>query len=127
MSTEIWMALIGLLVIIFQLIEHYFKRRMDKEVVASNNALLDAIKSMDKGLMNIMSNQSELLRSVKDTVEWTKDIHNKFDTDGAPIWYVPRSWSETQKEIVEMLREISNKLQRLDDILSRLDRRLNNK
>jgi len=100
---------------------------MDKEVVASNNALLDAIKSMDKGLMNIMSNQSELLRSVKDTVEWTKDIHNKFDTDGAPIWYVPRSWSETQKEIVEMLREISNKLQRLDDILSRLDRRLNNK
>lgn len=27
-------------------------------------------------------------------VSWTREIHERFDSDGSPLWYVPRSWKD---------------------------------
>jgi len=37
-------------------------------------------------------------------------MHDKYDADGVPLWYTPRSWSETQKEIIEICRDIATTL-----------------
>ncbi len=36
--------------------------------------------------------------------------HDKHDSDGTPLWYVPRSWIKTQKEISTMLRTMTETL-----------------
>lgn len=38
------------------------------------------------------------------------DAHAKYDSDGTPLWYVPRSWIKTQKEISKTLDQITQTL-----------------
>ena len=33
------------------------------------------------------------------------NLHNVKDSDGSPIWYVPRSWAATQREIVDKIKD----------------------
>ncbi len=52
------------------------------------------------------------------------DLHNHIDKDGVPLWYVPRSWADTQKEIVTELRMVTEIQKKTLDIIERLERRL---
>jgi len=52
------------------------------------------------------------------------DLHSRYDGDGTPIWYVPRSWAGTQKEIVGMLGDIAATQHKTMDLIDRLERRL---
>ncbi len=54
-------------------------------------------------------------------------MHTRYDSDGTPMWYVPRSWAETQKEIVNQLRSVSEVNMKMLDIIERLERRLEQK
>lgn len=55
------------------------------------------------------------------------DLHCRYDEDGTPIWYVPRSWSTTQKEIVGMLADIAATQHKTLDLIDRLERRFDQK
>ena len=52
------------------------------------------------------------------------DLHTHYDMDGVPLWYVPRSWAETQKEIADKLCMLSETQNKTLDIIERLERRL---
>ena len=52
------------------------------------------------------------------------DLHSHYDKDGVPLWYVPRSWADTQKEIVTELRMVTEIQKKTLDIIERLERRL---
>jgi len=61
------------------------------------------------------------------------EMHMKFDNDGTPIWYVPRSWNETMREIVDKLykqTEVAMRQTELQNktlsLVERLERRLEN-
>ena len=54
------------------------------------------------------------------------DLHMRYDSDGTPIWYVPRSWNETQKEIAEKLYGVSETQNKTLSIIERLEKRLDN-
>lgn len=38
------------------------------------------------------------------------DSHDRYDQDGTPLWYFPRSWSEVLQNIVKTQHEIAEKL-----------------
>jgi len=48
-------------------------------------------------------------------------MHLVTDEDGAPIWYTPRSWQLTQKEIAQTLGDISATQEAIRDTLVRLE------
>lgn len=52
------------------------------------------------------------------------EMHMKFDNDGTPIWYVPRSWAETNKDIVDKLYRIAETQNKTLAIIERLERRV---
>jgi hypothetical protein len=52
------------------------------------------------------------------------EMHMKFDNDGTPIWYVPRSWAETNKDVVEKLYRIAETQNQTLIIIDRLERRV---
>lgn len=51
------------------------------------------------------------------------EMHMKFDNDGTPIWYVPRSWAETNRDIVEKLYMVSETQNKTLALIERIDRR----
>ncbi len=61
----------------------------------------------------------------KQQLKTLHDLHVRFDDDGSPLWYVPRSWGENQKTIVEILHNISSTQGQhtkiLDKIIERMD------
>ena len=54
----------------------------------------------------------------------TLDMHSRYDADGTPLWYVPRSWAETQKEITNRLHVITEMNMKMLVIIERLERRI---
>lgn len=65
-----------------------------------------------------------------DQAFWLHELHKmhaRYDSDGTPLWYVPRSWADTQKEIVNQLRIVSEVNMKMLDIIERLERKLEQK
>lgn len=58
-----------------------------------------------------------LLQKICSDVEWTRDIHERYDDDGAPLWYVPRSWKD---DIGRLARAASEMNTLLNQILEQL-------
>jgi len=52
------------------------------------------------------------------------DLHTHYDMDGVPLWYVPRSWAETQKEVTDKLYAMGETQNKTLSIIERLERRL---
>jgi hypothetical protein len=62
------------------------------------------------------------------------DMHDVRDSDGTPLVYVPRSWADTQKEILHTVDQVSSTqkvlaatMERCVNILDRIDRRQDGK
>jgi len=53
------------------------------------------------------------------------ELHEKCDTDGTPLVYVPRSWAEIQREMQHIMTKIVTDQKRIADILERIDDKLN--
>ena len=50
-------------------------------------------------------------------ISWLRQVHDKCDADGVPLWYIPRSFEQTMSRLVEntakqnvILERISNEL-----------------
>ena len=53
----------------------------------------------------------EKINLIGEHVQDLLNMHNVKDNDGTPIWYVPRSWAETQKNISDSQQQIVMSLQ----------------
>ncbi len=93
-------------------------------------AIIGAVVAMSMGLVEIIKKLIEK-RSANHTTgltqaehDWLRNLHqmhNQFDEDGAPKWYVPRSWARVQEEMLEGLSEMSQNQKEIVRILKDLD------
>ena len=88
---------------------------MAKGLIGIVKMLISKLVSKDKDYLT--PEQNMMLKSLY-------DLHNHIDTDGVPLWYVPRSWAETQKETVTELRVVTEIQKKTLDIIERIERRL---
>ncbi len=117
-TTGIVIVTVAIIQGIFKFAEHLIakygsKSGSESEDRISNKDVLEAIVA-NCGLTDRQSEQLKLLY----------DQHNVKDSDGMPLWYVPRSWAETQKEIVSELRSLAETQHKTLDIIERLEKRL---
>lgn len=84
-------------------------------LIAIVKMLIDKFADKDKDYLT--SEQHMMIKSLY-------DLHTHYDMDGVPLWYVPRSWAGTQKDIVAELRMLSEIQKKTLDIIERLERRL---
>jgi hypothetical protein len=61
---------------------------------------------------------------IKEKTIHLDEMHSRFDSDGTPMWYVPRSWSETQEKISDRLFAVSQTQLQVLGIIERLERRM---
>ena len=60
--------------------------------------------------------------------EWIKELweaHDRTDGDGIPLWYVPRSLVEMQKEVIQILQSISQHQAKINFVLESLVSKMN--
>lgn len=84
--------------------------------------LLTLIKIGDRLWFKAKSDDSPEYKQMYEKVEKLYEQHNHFDQDGVPMWYVPRSWANTQKEIVTTQNTIAFTLQTISNTLSQLEK-----
>lgn len=87
------------------------------------------VRAIEAAVTYAMSRNSKP-KAVLSPVEhgWLQDLydsHNRFDSDGTRIWYVPRSWETTQRDIVNAQQDIAENVRRTIECLERIEARLN--
>ncbi len=86
-------------------------------VVGIVQALVELIKFLVNKVVG--NKQEKQIDNIQSKVETLFDQHNKYDLDGTPIWYVPRSWESTQAKIVELQQKMSSTQQEMAEVLSK--------
>jgi hypothetical protein len=103
-----------------KLVEHLVSKYNDRqeeaklEKIAETLAVVQDKIGNECGLNEIQSQQLKDLH----------DMHSHRDKDGVPLWFVPRSWADTQKELVDRLQKITEIEFKILGIIERLERRL---
>lgn len=65
------------------------------------------------------------ITDMKNTLKQLYDWHNKSDDSGRLLWYFPRDWVDTQKEIVEACQQITITQKSIVKILEKMETRIN--
>lgn len=108
--------------------------------IGETTALVAALVFVIEGLMGLVrylitrgsknEEEDKLLRLLTDVAVIKEktirldDMHYKFDDNGIPMWYVPRTWNDTQDKIVERLENISQIEFKMLGIIERMERRI---
>jgi len=93
---------------------------------------LVAIIAITMGLIKVIemlisktSNKNSVLTSEeRGWLQGLHEVHEKCDSDGTPLVYVPRSWAEIQRNMQHVMTKIVNDQRRIADILERIDQKL---
>lgn len=120
-------VLVTLSVSLAKVVEFLVKKAMPKKEVLSEIEF-NKIKDIHALLETVLKKTDDDSENMREQHEWVSELyrlHNKADGDGIPLWYMPRSFVENQKEMVSILLNISSQLDKstyvLDSLLKRLE------
>ena len=82
------------------------------------------IKVIEMLISKTSNKNSVLTNEERGWLQGLHDLHEKCDTDGTPLVYVPRSWAEIQRNMQNIMTKIVNDQRRIADILERIDKKL---
>lgn len=54
---------------------------------------------------------------LKKNVDWIKEIHDRYDANGVPLWYVPRTWKTDLDNIDDMTKDLNRTLSSIKDCI----------
>ena len=94
------------------------------EVTVGLIAALIALIEVVKFLVRKFSKNGSLSREEHG---WLADLHvahSRTDSNGTPIWYVPRSWHTILVKNQETLQQLVNEQQKANEWLKRIERGL---
>ena len=84
-------------------------------------ALIEIIKMLIGRIGNNRNNNKSVLTSEeKRQLQALFDLHQRFDEDGVALWYVPRSWGDTQNAMANILKDILNTQEQIVKILDKM-------
>tara|TARA_B100000809_G_C15093570_1_gene514133 strand:- start:818 stop:1126 length:309 start_codon:yes stop_codon:yes gene_type:complete len=82
------------------------------------------IKVIEMLISKTSSRNSVLTSEERGWLQGLHEVHEKCDSDGTPLVYVPRSWAEIQRNMQHVMTKIVNDQRRIADILERIDQKL---
>jgi len=119
--------LITLSVSLVKILEFLIKKLIPKKKILSEPEF-NKIKDIHVLVETLIKKNDDESENLEEQHEWVRELyrqHNKVDGDGIPLWYIPRSFIETQKEVVSILLNISSQMDKstyvLDSLLKRIE------
>jgi len=130
-SVGLVIAIVSIVYFIIRIVDYLIRKKNDKEIMNKLSGLDRRLELVDKQLLvsqnnhaNIIEKENTVLTKIETidkTVSKTWDLHDTYDNDGVPIWWIPRSWNETQEKVVEICREISETQRAIAGTLERIE------
>ena len=107
---------------LFKLIGHLIDRTKEERDSEREERIIEALTKIEEKFGNkfgcgLNEKQSSQLNELY-------VLHTRVDRDGTPLWYFPRSWAETQKEIVDKLQSMANINYKMRAIIEGLEKRI---
>ena len=93
-------------------------------LIAVITITMGLIKVIEMLITKSAKTGSVLTQEEKSWLKGLHDLHDKCDTDGTPLVYVPRSWAEIQKDMQIMMTKVVTDQRRIADILERIDKKI---
>lgn len=115
-SVEVVLSICGAVFIVFKVVDYIIKRRNDSVLLEKFDALIALLN--DK-----FSRSYDMAAGTQTVVHKLWDMHNKVDDNGAPLWYMPRSWYASQEKIVNAMQQIANTQNNIAKTLDRMEQR----
>ena len=102
--------------------------------MGSEMPALAAVIAITMGLLKVIemliskksSKDSCLSLEERNWLQGLHELHERCDTDGTPLVYVPRSWAEIQRDMQRIMTKMVTDQKRIADILDRIDKKLDN-
>jgi hypothetical protein len=85
--------------------------------------LCQTIVEIVKAFVFKNKNGNSLTKAEHEALMRLDNIHNRHDQNGIPLWYVPRSWEDTQKSIVDLNQKMLNTLKENTKTLGRIEKK----
>ena len=102
--------------IIFEIVKFLVIRLGPKPVMG-----LSSVEKVQLGKIEARTKiHSEHIAMIKKQTDDLHVWHDKQDEDGRPLWYVPRTFHESQEKVLEALRDISYTQKQTVSILERI-------
>ena len=100
--------------------------------MGSEMPALAAVIAITMGLLKVIemliskksSKDSCLSLEERNWLQGLHELHERCDSDGTPLVYVPRSWAEIQRNMQHIMTKIVNDQRRIADILERIDKKI---
>ena len=100
--------------------------------MGSEMPALAAVIAITMGLLKVIemlitknsSKGSCLDQDERNWLQGLHEVHERCDSDGTPLVYVPRSWAEIQRDMQRVMTKIVTDQRRIADILERIDKKL---
>ena len=100
--------------------------------MGSEMPALAAVIAITMGLLKVIemliskksSKDSCLSLEERNWLQGLHELHERCDTDGTPLVYVPRSWAEIQRDMQRVMPKMVTDQKRIADILDRIDKKL---
>ena len=110
--------ILAIIYILVKIIEALIKKLGKRESVLTEEEQ-ESLKKID-----VLQKKSILTEDEQGRLKSLYDLHNKTDSDGIPIWYVPRTWSDNQATLLDKLTQISNSQERISYVLENIVKHL---
>jgi len=82
-------------------------------VVLVGRILFDWLKPKSNGVVCPLDRAKTI-----EKITWLKDVHDKNDPDGLPLWYIPRSMDESMKKVAEATAKQNSILAEIKGLLA---------
>lgn len=82
------------------------------------------IKVIEMLILKTVNKGSTLTQEERNWLQGLHELHERCDTDGTPLVYVPRSWADIQLNMQHIMTKIVYDQRRIADILERIDKKL---
>jgi len=107
--SETWLAgvIIAVALLILKVVDWMISKAEKKELSTLREAITSSINSVGSTLSEDLGEVKGLIHKNIEISQKTWELHNKYDEDGVPLVYVPRSWVNLQSEIAKTCDSIS--------------------
>jgi len=100
-------AVVAAVLIVIKVIDFFLTRARDEKSEKVAADIIDAIEKAVTPIAVEMGKIGDDLIDIKSTTKKTWDLHDKFDEDGRPRWYVPASLPSTLEQISRTCEHIA--------------------
>ena len=95
-----------------------------KKGLGQKSVLTEEERDWLKLTHNKMSSGSLLSKEESILIKDLHDLHSKTDSNGVPLWYVPRHWGELQRDLADKMDSISRTQEKIGYVLEHIVKKL---